>query len=70
MARLYLNRDQIVKQEQYQDLLRQAEHYRLIKAAAKLEPKSPRQVNGAPGEALANLIRQLPKIWPISRART
>jgi hypothetical protein len=37
MRDLYLNSDQIVKQEQYKDLIREADHFRLIKALAKAE---------------------------------
>jgi hypothetical protein len=42
MNKLYVNPDQIMKQEQYRDLLRQAKHQRLIKAVAQPRPGSPR----------------------------
>ena len=44
---LYLDLDQGMKQEQYQDLLREAEHYRLIKAVAQPGPNHFQKVAAA-----------------------
>ncbi|NIO70426.1 MAG: hypothetical protein GTN71_15710, partial [Anaerolineae bacterium] len=44
---LYSDLDQKFKQEQYKDLLREAEHYRLVKAAAQPGPKILQEVAAA-----------------------
>jgi chromosome condensin MukBEF MukE localization factor len=62
--------DQIMKQEQYRDLLREAEHYRLMKAVNQSEPDLPQNSNVLQLKALANLARHIPSLGPISHART
>lgn len=69
MSDLYLNPDQIVKQEQYKDLLREAAHYRLTKATPKPRPKYLHKSAGALRQALVVLTRRLPSLGPIGRAR-
>ena len=69
MSDLYLNPDQIMKQEQYKDLLREAEHYRLVKAIARPEPKSLQKAIRPLRNALASLSQRIPGLGPISRAR-
>lgn len=61
--------DHIVKQEQYKDLLHQAGHYRLIKAAARPGLKSHQKAAGALRKLLIGLSQLLSGLWLISRAR-
>lgn len=69
MIGLALYSDQMVKQEQYQDLLREAEHYRLVKATAPSGPKPSQKVAKALRKPLIGLGRHLPGLRSISRAR-
>lgn len=60
MSGLSLDLDQRVKEEQYKDLLREAEHYRLVKAVA--QPGSnhlQKVVASATGKAIVRLYRRL-----------
>jgi hypothetical protein len=69
MIGLLLKPDCVIKQEQYQDLLHQAEHQRLIKAA--LQPESrclPKQPGGL-RRPMARLDRYLPNFRPIGWVR-
>ena len=45
MSELLFYSDQVMKQEQYQDLLRAAEHHRLIKALNQPEPEPPQNTD-------------------------
>jgi hypothetical protein len=69
MRGFFIEQDQMVKREQYKDLLREATHYRLIKAAVQPGSKPSRQSAGALRNALGSLSQHLP--WPglISDAR-
>ena len=49
--------DQIVKQEQYQDLLREAEHYRLVKTTARPRPKRLQKIAAALRKAVIGPTR-------------
>jgi hypothetical protein len=70
MGELPLYSDQLMKQEQYKDLLREAEHYRVIKAATLSEPE-PLPVTDTPrGWTLMNLARRIPRLGPTGHART
>lgn len=66
---LYLDPDQVVKQEQYKDLLREAEHYRLIKAVAQPRPKHFQRVAAALRKAMDGLIWHVPSPRPTNRAQ-
>ncbi|MEJ2555562.1 MAG: hypothetical protein P8186_04920 [Anaerolineae bacterium] len=69
MIGLALYSDQIVKHEQYQDLLREVEHYRLIKAVAQTGAKPSRKAAERLRKPLVGLSRRLPGLRSISRAR-
>ena len=70
MSELPLYKDQVMKQEQYKDLLRGAEHYRTIKAVTQSEPKPPHNTGLALRRTLVNLARRMPSLGPIGQART
>jgi hypothetical protein len=65
----YLDPDQGIKQEQYQDLLREVEHHRLVKAVAQPGPKRLPKVAVALHEAVDGLAQHLPGLRPANRAR-
>jgi hypothetical protein len=69
MNSLYLDLDQMVKQEQYKDLLREAGHYRLVRAIAQPEPKRLQSVVAALHKAIVGLAQHLPSRRPANRAR-
>lgn len=69
MHRLLLTPDQIVKQEQYRDLVREAEHQRLARTAAQPRPSYLAKVAVALGMVLDRRSRQEPAIRPIRDAR-
>ena len=64
MSSLSLYTDQMVKQEQYKDLLREAEHYRLVKAVAQPGPKLLQEVAAALRKAMVGPTRHLPSLRP------
>jgi hypothetical protein len=66
---IYLDLDQGIKQEQYQDLLREAEHHCLVKAVAQPGPKRLPKVAVALREAMDGLAQRLPGLRPANRAR-
>jgi hypothetical protein len=70
MNSLYLDLDQGMKQEQYQDLLREAAHYRLVKSVARPGPNNLHKVAAALGKAIVGLAQHLPSPKPMNRART
>jgi hypothetical protein len=55
----------MVKQKQY-DLLRETEHYRLVKAIGQLRPKHLREVAAVLRNAMVGLTRDLPRLRPVS----
>jgi len=57
---IILYTDQIFKQEQYKDLLREAEHYRLVKAIAQPRPNRLQQVAAALHKAVVGPTRDSP----------
>jgi hypothetical protein len=65
MRDLFLNPDQIMKQEQYKDLLREAERYRLAKAATQREPKYYGKVIAALRKLMAGLTRHVASLRPM-----
>ena len=69
MNSLYLDLDHGIKQEQYQDLLREAGHYRLVKAVAQSGSKGLREVAVALRKAMVGLTWHLPSLRPTNRAR-
>ncbi len=69
MNSLSLYTDQMVKQEQYKDLLREAEHYRSIKAVAQPGPKRLQKVAAALCKAMVELAQHLPSLRPTNRAQ-
>jgi hypothetical protein len=75
MNSLYLNLDQVIKQEQYKDLLREAGHCRLVKAIAQPGPKGLQKVTATLHKAMVGLtvllrrFRHLPSLGPTNRAR-
>ena len=70
MSELPLYSEQVMKQEQYKDLLREAEHYRLIKAITRQEPEAPQNTDVPRRRALVNLVRRIPSLGLIGHART
>jgi hypothetical protein len=62
---IILYTDQIFKQEQYKDLLREAEHYRLVKAIAQPKPNRLQRVAAALHKAMAKPTRDLPGFRPV-----
>ena len=70
MSELPLYSDQVMKQEQYKDLLREAEHHRLVKAAAQSEPEPPQNIDSARRRALLDLVRRITSLGPLGPART
>jgi hypothetical protein len=64
MSCLVLYTDQMVKQKQY-DLLREAEHYRLVKAIGQLRPNHLQEVVTALRKAMVGLTRSLPGFKPV-----
>ena len=59
---IILYTDQIAKQEQYKDLLREAEHYRLVKAIAQPRPNRLQKVVASLRQAMVRPIRDLQRI--------
>ena len=78
MSNLLFGPDQVMKQEQYTDLLREAKQYRLVKAATQpqTEPsqdatlRQAQDANVSRRWTLGNLTRRLPILGPIGQART
>jgi hypothetical protein len=70
MHELHLCSDQMMKQEQYKDLLRKAEHYRLIKAATQTGLEPPQKTDAPRHRALVKLARRIPSLGLIGHART
>jgi chromosome condensin MukBEF MukE localization factor len=70
MSELPLYSDQVMKQEQYQDLLREAEHHRLIKAATQSEPEPPQNIDSARRRTLLDRVRRLASLGSLGPART
>jgi hypothetical protein len=66
---MLLTPDQSVKQEQYLDLLREAEHQRLIRVIAQPRPNYLARVATALGMVLDRRRRQEPAIRPVRDAR-
>jgi hypothetical protein len=56
MSELPLYKDQVLKAEQYKDLLREAEQHRRIKAVTQLEPKRARGADVSRLEALVTYL--------------
>jgi hypothetical protein len=69
MNSLSLDLNQSIKQEQYKDLLREAGHYRLVKAVAQPGPIHLQKVAAALRKAMVGLIQHLPSLRPMNRAR-
>ena len=69
MNSLSLYTDQMVKQEQYKDLLREAEHYRLVKVVAQPGPKRLEKVAVALRKGMVGQIQHLPSLRTMNRAR-
>ena len=70
MSELPLYSDQVMKQEQYKDLLREAEHHRLIKAATQSEPEPPQNIDSARRRPLLDLVQRITSLKPLGPART
>jgi hypothetical protein len=66
MNGLFLSPAQMVKEEQYKDLLREAEHYRLIRALSQPRVKHLQQVAAAPRPAMAGPTCDVPSLRPAS----
>jgi hypothetical protein len=75
MNSLSLQLDQGTKQEQYKDLLREAEHYRLVKAVAQPRANHLQKIAAVLRKAMAGLkallrrFQHLPNLRPANRAR-
>ena len=69
MHNFYLNSDQMMKQEQFKDMLRDAEHYRLIKAVAESETEDVQQGAKAWPRGVAGWARRLASLVPLSPAQ-
>jgi hypothetical protein len=62
--------EQGMKQEQYKDLLREAEHHRLIKAATQSEREPHQNMDSARRRTLLDLVRRITSLRPLGPART
>ena len=69
MHNFYLNSDQMMKQEQYKDMLGDAEHYRLIKTVAEPETEDVQQGAKARPRGVAGWARRLASLVPLSPAQ-
>jgi hypothetical protein len=67
---LYSGQVVTVKQEQYKDLLREAEHHRLIKAATQSEPEPSQNADRPRRRTLLDLARHVLSLGRIGAART
>jgi len=70
MSELPLYSDQVMKREQYKDLLREAEHQRLIKAVTLAKPEPPQNTNTPRRRTLLELARRIPSLGSMGQART
>jgi len=70
MSELPLYTDQVMKLEQYKDLLRQAEHHRLIKVATQSAPEPPQNSDAPRLSKLVDLARRIPSLGLMGHART
>jgi predicted transcriptional regulator len=70
MRDLYLDSNQIIKQEQYKDLIREADHYRLIKAVAEAEAEDIQNVARTWPRVVSGLARRLASLMPLGPAQT
>jgi hypothetical protein len=70
MGELPLYSDQVMKQEQYKDLLREAVRYREIKAVTPTEPELPPDNDTPRRWTMVNLVRHIPSLGPTGHART
>jgi len=61
--------DQMAKQEQYRDLLCEAEHYRRAKAVARPGPSYLQKVAAALRQAMVGPARNLPRLGPVEWRR-
>jgi len=61
--------DQIVKQEQYKDLLREAEHYRLVKAIAQPRPNRLQKIAAALHKAVIGPTRDSQRLRSAAKNR-
>jgi hypothetical protein len=66
---LYLDLDQGVKQEQYKDLLREAGHYRLVKAVAQPGSEGLKKVAALLRRAMFGSTQHLSSPRPTNHAR-
>lgn len=69
MRDLYVNSDQIIKQEQYKDLIREADHYRFVKAVAVSEAEDVQKGARARHKGVVGLARRLASLMPLSPAQ-
>jgi hypothetical protein len=70
MSELPLFSDQVMKHEQYKDLLREAEHYRLIKIVPQQEPEPPQNTDAPQRRTLVDLARRIPNLGLMGHVRT
>ena len=69
MCDLYLNSDHVMKQEQYKDLVREADHYRLIKAVTVSEAEDVQKGARARHKGVVGFARRLARLMPLSPAQ-
>jgi hypothetical protein len=69
MSELPLYSDQVMKREQYKDLLREAEHQRLIKAVTLSEHQPPQNIDAPRRRTLLDLARRIPSLGLLGQAR-
>jgi len=70
MSELPLYSDQVMKLEQYKDLLREAEHHRLIKGVTQSAPEPPQNTDAPRRRKLVDLARRIPSLGLMGHART
>jgi hypothetical protein len=66
MPDIFFNSDQMFKQEQYKDLIRQADNYRLIKAEAKPQAEENHKGVRPQRRGVAGLVHRLAGLVPLS----
>jgi hypothetical protein len=68
MSGLNLYQDQKVKEEQYKDMVREVERYRLVKAVSPSGPSRLRKVVAALRKVMGGHPRQLPSLGSTEQA--
>ncbi len=69
MSDIFSYTDLMARQAQYKDLLREAEHYRLVKAIAQPRPNRLQKVVASLRQAMVRPIRNSQRLSPAAKNR-